>query len=92
MSIFNRKLGIYLGTANILVFLPNKGVVINESSVVAISEDKKQILAIGDDAKIMIGKTPDEIIAYRPMKDGVIADYRVTEAMLSHFIKKVMGP
>jgi rod shape-determining protein MreB len=91
MSIFTKKLGIDLGTANILVFLPGKGVVINEPSVVAISEDKKQILAVGDDAKTMIGKTPDEIIAYRPMKDGVIADYRVTEAMLSHFIKKVMG-
>ncbi len=91
MSIFTKKLGIDLGTANILVFLPNKGVIINEPSVVAISEDKKQILAIGEDAKTMIGKTPDEIIAYRPMKDGVIADYRVTEAMLSHFIKKAMG-
>ncbi len=92
MNFFVKKLGIDLGTANILVYLPNKGVVINEPSVVAISEDKKQILAVGDDAKTMIGKTPDEIIAYRPMKDGVIADYRVTEAMLSHFIKKVSGP
>ncbi len=92
MNFFVKKIGIDLGTANILVFLPGKGVVINEPSVVAISEDKKQILAVGDDAKTMIGKTPDEIIAYRPMKDGVIADYRVTEAMLSHFIKKVMGP
>jgi len=91
MSFFTKKLGIDLGTANVLVYLPNKGVVINEPSVVAISEDKKQILAIGDEAKDMIGKTPDEIIAYRPMKDGVIADYRVTEAMLSHFIKKAMG-
>ena len=91
MSIFTKKLGIDLGTANILVFLPNKGVIINEPSVVAISEDKKKILAIGEDAKTMIGKTPDEIIAYRPMKDGVIADYRVTEAMLSHFIKKALG-
>ena len=91
MSFFTKKLGIDLGTANVLVYLPGKGVVINEPSVVAISEDKKQILAIGDEAKDMIGKTPDEIIAYRPMKDGVIADYRVTEAMLSHFIKKAMG-
>jgi rod shape-determining protein MreB len=91
MSFFTKKLGIDLGTANVLIFLPGEGVVINEPSVVAISEDRKQILAIGEDAKTMIGKTPDEIIAYRPMKDGVIADYRVTEAMLSYFIKKAMG-
>ena len=90
-KMFYRKLGIDLGTANILVYLPGKGVVINEPSVVAISEDKKKILAIGEEAKIMIGKTPDEIIAYRPMKDGVIADYRVTEAMLSKFISKALG-
>ncbi len=91
MSFFTKKLGIDLGTANVIIFLPGKGVIINEPSVVAISEDKKKILAIGESAKTMIGKTPDEIIAYRPMKDGVIADYRVTEAMLSYFIKKAMG-
>lgn len=91
MSLFNKKIGIDLGTANVLVYLPNKGVVIDEPSVVAISEDNKKILAVGKEAKIMIGKTPEDIIAYRPMKDGVIADYRVTEAMLSYFIKKVMG-
>lgn len=91
MSLLTKKLGIDLGTANVLVYLPDKGVVINEPSVVAISEDKKKILAIGSDAKTMIGKTPDEIIAYKPMKDGVIADYRVTEAMLSYFIKKASG-
>jgi rod shape-determining protein MreB len=86
-----RKLGIDLGTANVLVYLPGRGVVINEPSVVAISSDRKNILAVGEEAKIMIGKTPDDIIAYRPMKNGVIADYRVTEAMLAHFIKKALG-
>jgi rod shape-determining protein MreB len=90
-NFFIKRLGIDLGTANVLVYLPGKGVVINEPSVVAISQDKKKILAVGEEAKIMIGKTPDDIIAYRPMKNGVIADYRVTEAMLSHFIKKALG-
>ena len=91
MSLLIKKIGIDLGTANVLVFIPGKGVVINEPSVVAISENEKKILAIGEDAKIMIGRTPDDIIAYRPIKDGVIADYRVTEAMLSYFIKKATG-
>ncbi len=85
------KLGIDLGTANVLVFVPQKGVIINEPSVMAVSEVDKKILAVGTEAKVMIGKTPDEIIAYRPMKDGVIADYRVTEALLSYFIKKALG-
>ncbi len=91
MSIFQQKLGIDLGTANVLVYKPGKEVIINEPSVVAVSEDKKKILAIGQEAKTMVGKTPDEIIAYRPMKDGVIADYKVTEAMLAYFIKKALG-
>ena len=91
MSFFLRKLGIDLGTANILVFVPGKGIVLNEPSVVAISEEDKKILAVGLDAKVMIGRTPDNIIAYRPMKDGVIADYRVTEVMLRHYINKAMG-
>ncbi len=91
MGIFSRKLGIDLGTANTLVFLPGQGVVLNEPSVVAVSEQDNKILAIGFDAKDMIGKTPDSIIAYRQMKDGVIADYRVTEAMLRYFINKAMG-
>jgi rod shape-determining protein MreB len=91
MGIFSRKLGIDLGTANTLVFLPGKGIVLNEPSVVAVSEQDNKILAIGFEAKNMIGKTPDSIIAYRPMKDGVIADYRVTEAMLRYFINKAMG-
>ncbi len=91
MGLFSRKLGIDLGTANTLVFLPGKGIVLNEPSVVAVSEQDNKILAIGFEAKNMIGKTPDSIIAYRPMKDGVIADYRVTEAMLRYFINKAMG-
>mgnify|MGYP003450161260 FL=1 len=91
MSFFSKKLGIDLGTANTLVFLPGRGVVLNEPSVVAVSEQDNQILAVGNDAKDMIGKTPDSIIAYRPMKDGVMADYRVTEAMLRYFINKALG-
>ncbi len=90
MSFFTPKLGIDLGTANTLVFMPGKGVVLNEPSVVAVSQFDRTILAVGAEAKEMIGRTPDEIIAYRPMRDGVIADYRVTEAMLRYFIRKAM--
>ncbi len=91
MALFSKKLGIDLGTANTLVFLPGRGIVLNEPSVVAVSEQDNQILAVGIEAKEMIGKTPDNIIAYRPMRDGVIADYRVTEAMLRYFINKALG-
>jgi rod shape-determining protein MreB len=91
MSFFSPKLGIDLGTTNVLVFLPGKGVVLNEPSVVAVSTETNKVLAIGVEAKKMIGRTPDSIIAYRPMKDGVIADYRVTEAMLRYFIRKALG-
>lgn len=91
MAFFTKKLGIDLGTANTLVFLPGKGVVLFEPSVVAVSEQDNKILAVGVEAKKMLGKTPDSIIAYRPMKDGVIADYRVTEAMLRYFIDKALG-
>jgi rod shape-determining protein MreB len=91
MSIFSPKLGIDLGTANTLVYIPGKGIVLNEPSVVAISEYTKEILAIGTDAREMLGKTIDGLIAYKPMRDGVIADYRMTTAMLSHFIKKSLG-
>jgi len=86
-----KKLGIDLGTTNILVFVPGIGIVLNEPSVVAVSEDDNKILAIGAEAKTMIGRTPENIIAYRPMKDGVIADYRVTEAMLRYYINKALG-
>ncbi|HEY6020463.1 MAG TPA: rod shape-determining protein [Candidatus Paceibacterota bacterium] len=91
MAFFTPKLGIDLGTANTLVFVPGRGVVLNEPSVVAISEIDKRILAVGAEAKEMIGRTPGEIIAYRPMRDGVIADYRVTQAMLKYFIGKAVG-
>jgi rod shape-determining protein MreB len=91
MAFFNPKLGIDLGTANTLVFVPGRGVVLNEPSVVAISEVDKRILAVGAEAKEMIGRTPGEIIAYRPLRDGVIADYRVTQAMLRYFITKALG-
>src|ERR1700722_13996633 len=88
---FSPKLGIDLGTPRVLVFVPGVGIVLNEPSVVAVSVRDNKILAIGNEAKEMIGRTPDEIIAYRPMKDGVIADYRVTEAMLRYYIKKALG-
>jgi len=91
MGFFTPKLGIDLGTANTLVYVPGRGVVLNEPSVVAISEQDNKILAVGNDAKQMIGRTPESIIAYRPMQDGVIADYRVTEAMLSYYIQKALG-
>lgn len=91
MTLFSKKLGIDLGTANTLVFLPGKGVVLNEPSVVAVSEQDNKILAVGNEAKEMVGRTPESIIAYRPMRDGVIADYRVTEAMLRYFIDKALG-
>ena len=92
MGFFSKKLGIDLGTANTLVFVPGKGVVLNEPAVVAVSEQGNKILAIGTEAKEMIGKTPDSIVAYRQMRDGVIADYRVTEAMLRYFMNKALGP
>jgi rod shape-determining protein MreB len=90
-ALVTKKLGIDLGTTNILVFVPGVGIVLNEPSVVAVSEDDNKILAIGAEAKTMIGRTPENIIAYRPMKDGVIADYRVTEAMLKYYINKALG-
>ncbi len=90
-NILNRRLGIDLGTANTLVFLPGRGIVLNEPSVVAVSELDNRVVAVGSEAKEMVGKTPDNIIAYRPMKDGVIADYRVTEAMLRYYIHKALG-
>ena len=91
MSFFGKQLGIDLGTANTLVFVPGKGIVLNEPSVVAISQIDKKVLAVGHEAKEMVGRTPDTIVAYKPMRDGVIADYRVTEAMLRYFIDKALG-
>jgi rod shape-determining protein MreB len=88
---FLQRIGIDLGTANTLVFVPKKGIVINEPTVVAISVVDNKIMAVGQEAKEMLGRTPDTIVAHRPMKDGVIADYRVTEAMLRYFINKTTG-
>ena len=88
---FIKKIGIDLGTANILVHVPHKGIVINEPSVVAISSIDKRVLAVGNEAKEMLGRTPDTIVASRPLKDGVIADYKTTEAMLKYFINKALG-
>jgi len=87
-----RKIGIDLGTANTLVFIPQKGIVINEPSVVAIGVDDNKILAIGAEAREMLGRTPEVIKTYKPLKDGVIADYQVTAAMLKYFMDKVTGP
>jgi rod shape-determining protein MreB len=88
---FQKKIGIDLGTANTLVYIPKKGIVINEPTVVAISLDDNKVLAVGEDAKEMLGRTPESIVASRPMRDGVIADYRITEAMLRYFINKALG-
>src|SRR3989338_3282647 len=88
---FVKKIGIDLGTTNTLVFVPGKGLVINEPSVVAISILDNKIIAVGNEAKEMIGRAPDSIIVARPLRDGVIADYRITEAMLKYFIGKAVG-
>ncbi|WP_281417590.1 rod shape-determining protein [Alkaliphilus flagellatus] len=85
---FSRDMGIDLGTANTLVYVRGKGIVLNEPSVVAIQNDTKTVLSVGEDAKKMIGRTPGNIVAIRPMKDGVIADFDVTQSMLKYFIKK----
>ena len=85
------KLGIDLGTANTLVYLPGKGIVLNEPSVVAVNLLDNRVMAVGSDAKEMVGKAPDTITVYKPMKDGVIADYRITEAMLRYYIAKALG-
>ena len=84
-----KRIGIDLGTANVLVFLPNKGIVIDEPSVVAVDLYNNSILAVGNQAKEMIGRTPDGIKAVRPIRDGVIADYRMTEALIGYLIQKV---
>jgi len=87
-----RKIGIDLGTCNSLVFLPGKGVILQEPSVVAVDIADNKILAVGKGAKEMLGRTPDTIRVYRPLKDGVISDYRVTQAMLRYLIDKASGP
>jgi len=91
MGFLSRDIGIDLGTANTLVYLKGKGIVLREPSVVAINKKTNTILAVGDSAKEMIGRTPGDIVAVRPMKDGVIADFDVTQSMLKYFIKKVVS-
>ena len=90
-GLFSSDLGIDLGTANTLIYMNDKGIVLNEPSVVAISEEergRKEILAVGEEAKKMLGRTPGNIQAIRPLKDGVIADFEVAEAMIKYFIQK----
>ena len=92
LGVFSSDLAIDLGTANTLVYVKGKGIVLNEPSVVAVSTDhrsKNRVLAVGQEARAMLGKTPGNIVAIRPMRDGVIADFEVTEAMLRYFIRKV---
>jgi rod shape-determining protein MreB len=88
---FIRKIGIDLGTTNTLVFLPNRGIVINEPTVVALRKPDNAVLAVGAEAKEMVGRTPDDIVTYKPLKDGVIAEYYITQAMLRYFISKSVG-
>ncbi len=88
---FTRKIGIDLGTANTVVFVPGRGFIINEPTIVALTKPDNTVLAVGSEAKEMIGRTPEEIVAYRPLKEGVIADYYITKAMLTYFISKAVG-
>jgi rod shape-determining protein MreB len=90
-SLFSNDLAIDLGTANTLVYMKNKGIVVNEPSIVAINKNTGEIEAVGREAKEMLGRTPGNIVAIRPMKDGVIADFKVTERMLNYFIQKAHG-
>ncbi|RAK20413.1 rod shape-determining protein MreB [Anoxybacillus vitaminiphilus] len=86
---FARDIGIDLGTANVLIYVKGKGIVLNEPSVVAIDKNTNRVLAVGEEARRMVGRTPGNIVAIRPLKDGVIADFDITEAMLKHFLNKL---
>lgn len=86
---FSKDIGIDLGTANVLIYVKGKGIVLNEPSVVAIDKNTNKVLAVGEEARQMVGRTPGNIVAIRPLKDGVIADFDVTEAMLKHFLNKL---
>lgn len=88
---FAKDIGIDLGTANVLIHIKGQGIVLNEPSIVAIDSDSKKILAVGHEAREMLGRTPGKVVAIKPMKDGVIADFEVTEMMLNSFIRKVNG-
>src|SRR5450631_3266402 len=91
LSLIGRDMAVDLGTANTLVYVRGRGIVLNEPSVVAVNTNTRGIVAVGASAKRMIGRTPSNIVAIRPLKDGVIADFEITEAMLRHFIMKVHG-
>lgn len=91
MAGFGADIGIDLGTSSVLVFIKGKGIVLQEPSVVAIEKNSNQVLAVGEDARKMLGRTPGNIVAIRPLKDGVISDYDVTERMLKYFIQKTIG-
>ncbi|MGE5701075.1 MAG: rod shape-determining protein [Clostridia bacterium] len=88
---FSKDIGIDLGTANVAVFVKGKGIVLNEPSVVAIDNQSRKVLAVGNEARRMVGRTPGNIVAIRPLRDGVIADFEITEAMLRHFLTKIGG-
>lgn len=88
---FNKDIGIDLGTANVLIHIKGRGVVLDEPAVVAIQSETKQVLEVGEEARRMVGRTPGNIVAIRPLRDGVIADFEITEMMLKHFIQKVGG-
>lgn len=88
---FSKRIGIDLGTANTLVYLAGEGIVLNEPTVVAVTAEENRVVAVGREAKDMLGRTPGNIVAMRPLRDGVIADYTITEAMLSYFIDKAAG-
>lgn len=88
---FAKDIGIDLGTANVLIYIKGEGIVLNEPSVVAIDASTKKPLAVGEEAREMLGRTPGSVLAIRPMKDGVIADFEITEVMLNHFIRKING-
>lgn len=88
---FSKRIGIDLGTANTLVYLVGQGIVLNEPTVVAVTAEENRVVAVGKEAKEMLGRTPGNIVAMRPLRDGVIADYTITEAMLSYFIDKAAG-
>lgn len=88
---FAKDIGIDLGTANVLIYVKGQGIVLNEPSVVAMDAQTKKPLAVGSEAREMLGRTPGSVVAIRPMKDGVIADFEITEVMLNHFIKKING-
>ena len=87
----SKRIGIDLGTANTLVYLVGEGIVLNEPTVVAVTAEENRVVAVGKEAKEMLGRTPGNVLAMRPLKDGVIADYSITEAMLSYFIDKACG-